>query len=706
MIPTRDAFTSSSGNSAVRWLRSRLGHPTAEDLAAAADSLEAETLGHLESTGSPALGGLLERWPEAMGEPALLDTVLDVAVEWFVRERGLDRDAALDRLRDANPNLSAQLELCRVLSDAIGDSVPGASESPDDGLVLPAEVGPSVTGGRRRYDLRELLGRGSQGRVYLAVDRALSDPDRPAWVAVKLARVSSPAAAQKLLDEAAKARRIEHENVVRVLDADVTGVHHTCLVTEYVGGGTLEKLRCGSAEHARVRTAVSALAQVCRGVQAIHSQGLVHCDLKPTNVLLTPDGTPKVADFGLSVRRWTSSAAESSTSPLPAGNLAFMSPEQFRHPERAPAPPGDIYALGGLVLWVLTGHAPNGSTGADAVARLTRSGSSAVEADLAAIADEDLRAITRRAIAEAPAERYGSADALAADLDRWLGHERLSWRVTPLPRRARLFARREPMLSAVAGVAVLVVLGTGIVGGLLVAKAERNRVEATASAAAARAEAARATAEREAAQAKQEASEATIKATQNAFDWSRRMVRMSVGEMSEQWLPLLSALEALAGPQLLRGPGGERINLWSQRIPITSALVDRMEARAGGLTAETAAWRVCLAFWKLRTNDSAGGRDLARATVRLWTERGWPRQDPLLNKLAIIQALAELTAPDADTHATGDELRARIRALATDLSGDYQDDPLVLYARHVLDPDAQSPVATPIMLPTEPITER
>ena len=93
MISNRDPFTSSSGDSVVRWLRSRLGDPTAADLSAAADSLEAETVAHLESGGSASLSGLFDRWPEAMGEPALLDTVLDVAVQWYIRERGLTRRA-------------------------------------------------------------------------------------------------------------------------------------------------------------------------------------------------------------------------------------------------------------------------------------------------------------------------------------------------------------------------------------------------------------------------------------------------------------------------------------------------------------------------------------------------------------------------------------------------------------------------------------
>jgi len=694
MISTRDALTSSSSDSAVRWLRSRLGDPTAEDLAAAADSLEAETVGHLEATGSASLSSLFDRWPEVLGEPALLDTVLDVAVEWFVRERGVDRDDALRRLRDANPGLSAQLELCRVLSDAIGVSCSTAAQPKDDVLTLPAEIGPPLTSGGRRYELRQLLGRGSQGRVYLAVDRVLSDQDRPAWVAVKLARVSSAAAAQRLIDEAAKARRVEHHNVVRVLDADVTGANHTHLVTEYIEGGTLERLRCGASDRQAVNTAVEALASVCRGVQAIHSQGLVHCDLKPTNVLLTGHGVPKVADFGLSVRRWSASAV--SEPALAGGNLAFMSPEQFRHPDRPPAPPGDVYALGGLLLWVLTGRGPNGATGSEVAARLTRGDSKAIEADLAGIVDDDLRAIARRALADKTADRYASADALAADLERWLEHEPLPWRSVSLWRRGRLFARREPMLTAVAGVAVLVVLGTGIVGGLLVARAERRRVEATAQTATAQVATDRAIADKRIAEAEARANEARATGQTQSVNAARIMLKAMVGDVSEQWLPMMTALETLIGPTILVAPGGEAANVWSERVAVGGRLIEKLEARSGGMTVESAAWRACVAYWKVRLNDPAGGRELALSTARLWTERGWPTTDPLFKKLSLIEALAEFTGDTAGAPPERAEaLRTKIRTIAGELRGEYQEDPLSKFALHRIEPDTAGSKKSP-----------
>ncbi len=679
MISTRDPFTSSSGGSAVRWLRSRLGHPTAEDLAAAADSLEVETVEHLQSSATASLSGLLERWPEALGEPALIDTILDVAVEWYVNERGMARDTALDKLRAANPNLSPQIELCRVLSDAIGASVTGSTgpERADASPKLPAEMGPVLADGRRRYELRQLLGDGSQGRVYLAVDRALSDSDRPAWVAVKLARTASPMAAQRLIDEATKVRRVEHPNVVRVFDAGITGADQTYLVTEYVDAGTLERLRCESSDNGAVRKAVATLSGVCRGVQAIHAQGLVHCDLKPTNVLLTGAGVPKVADFGLSVRRW--SGGKSDEPALPVGNLAFMAPEQFRHPERPASPPGDLYALGGLLLWIITGRSPNGSTGSEVATRLTSDDTAALEGELARIPSEDLRAIARKALSSNPTDRYSSADALAADMDRWLAHEPLAWRQGSSWHRVRMFARREPVLTRIAAGAALIVLGTGIAGGVLVTNAERRRAQSDADAAKATVVADRAT-------ANQRIADAAITARQNfdaehrkALALFRQVMRGSM-EIPEQWLPILTILEVVGGPVLFGGTGQDELNVWRDRIPVGVEVIARLEQRAGGMTIESAGWRMCTAYWKLRTDDPAGGRAIARETLGRWNDRGLPQGDPLARKVALIEALCD--GAEAATAAPGRvaEIRETVRALAEEIKDDYRLDALTTFA--------------------------
>ncbi len=109
--------------------------------------------------------------------------------------------------------------------------------------ALPCDFGPATKDGRPRYELRELLGEGALGQVYLAVDRHLSEQDHPAFVSIKLLRGQerSVLERQQLVDEATKARRINHPNVARVLDRGVSARDEDFLLYEYVEGGDLAR---------------------------------------------------------------------------------------------------------------------------------------------------------------------------------------------------------------------------------------------------------------------------------------------------------------------------------------------------------------------------------------------------------------------------------------------------------------------------------
>ena len=114
------------------------------------------------------------------------------------------------------------------------------------------------------------------------------------------------------------------------------------------------------------RQAAAFIERIARGVHAAHMAGLVHCDLKPNNVVLSVAGEPKVADFGIAIRATDPgpavAALDESGDDEPLGNLAFMSPEQFRMEPGALTIPSDVYALGGMLYWMVTGELPNGST--------------------------------------------------------------------------------------------------------------------------------------------------------------------------------------------------------------------------------------------------------------------------------------------------------------------------------------------------------
>ena len=200
----------------------------------------------------------------------------------------------------------------------------------------------------------------------------------------------------------------------------------------------------------KTNEAVAFMAKVgASGIQAAHSAGVVHCDLKPSNVMLASDGEPKVGDFDLS-----SSALNTDSSGR--GNIAFMSPEQFAGEENALSPPSDIYALGGMLYHLVTGQLPNG-TSHDEVSR-----SHAGSAQRVRIKG-DLGRICARAMAVTRDERYHSAGELAEDLERCLRREPLLWANPRLHRRLWMWTRRNPLRAAVV---IMVTVGAAAAGGV------------------------------------------------------------------------------------------------------------------------------------------------------------------------------------------------------------------------------------------------
>ncbi|MFG0284329.1 MAG: serine/threonine-protein kinase, partial [Phycisphaerales bacterium JB039] len=381
-------------------------------------------------------------------KPVALDAAIEVALRAASRASAPDqRD--VDYLVSRYPKLQRPIREAAMLAQALRSTTSIRRRLTHDHPArrLPADFGPRLADGRARYELLELLGEGASGAVYRAVDRHLSDDGAAATVAIKVfAPGADPALADWMRGEALKARRVSHENVVRALDRGETDEGESYIVYEFVDGGDL-----GSYVRARglplpARQAARLLSQVARGVQAVHAAGLVHCDLKPGNIAMTRDGAPKVADFGIAMREGQQPRAELGAPGAPLGNLAFISPEQFRGDPGAYSFPSDIYALGGMLAYFVTGELPNGAT-AEAIRTSHRAPR---PVDPPARLDRDLRRIIVRATDPDPARRHASASELADDLDRGAQRRPLQWGRTGLGRRARLFARRRPVLTALA----------------------------------------------------------------------------------------------------------------------------------------------------------------------------------------------------------------------------------------------------------------
>jgi hypothetical protein len=196
------------------------------------------------------------------------------------------------------------------------------------------------------------------------------------------------------------------------------------VVFEFVGGGTLAQLTAGTP--LPPRRAAQLVLELARAVHYAHTQGIIHRDLKPANVLLTTDGTPKIADFGLA-KRLDADISHTQTGAV-LGSPSYMAPEQAEGRTRAIGPAVDVYALGAILYELLTARPP--FVGASIIETLeqVRHHDPAPPQVLQPTVPADLATICLKCLEKDPARRYPSADALAHDLQQFLQGEPITAR--------------------------------------------------------------------------------------------------------------------------------------------------------------------------------------------------------------------------------------------------------------------------------------
>ncbi|WP_314171813.1 serine/threonine-protein kinase [Streptomyces winkii] len=202
----------------------------------------------------------------------------------------------------------------------------------------------------KRYRTLELLGRGAMGEVWRAEDTALG---REVAVKLLLEQVAMDNAAERFRHEAQTAARLNHPNVVAVYDFDEED-GRAYLVMELVPGRSLrhELAARGALDIDEVRRTG---AQAAAGLAAAHAHGVVHRDVKPGNLLLTADGTVKVADFGIA-RAAMEAGSSMTTTGAVLGTGNYLAPERGMGRDAEPA--SDVYALGCVLYEMLCGRPP------------------------------------------------------------------------------------------------------------------------------------------------------------------------------------------------------------------------------------------------------------------------------------------------------------------------------------------------------------
>ena len=294
-----------------------------------------------------------------------------------------------------------------------------------------------------RFVIRDRLGEGATAVVYRAWDRM-----RDEFVALKVLREAdalSPAAVQRFNREARTAAELDHPNVVRVHDAGMSD-GRLYLVMEFVDHRSLAAVLAEGSSPPEAMTAL--LEKAARGVSAAHARGIVHRDLKPANILVTRQGVPKVADFGLALRAGT--MAQLTRTGAVMGTPSYMAPEQVAGRNDSVSPRTDVYALGAILYQVLQGTPPHaGRNLEDLYSKVLLEVPPPPRG-----APLPLQAICLKALEKDPADRYPEAGAFADDLARAAAGTPVAARLPTTLRRARRTLRRHRLAAVLACVIV------------------------------------------------------------------------------------------------------------------------------------------------------------------------------------------------------------------------------------------------------------
>jgi tetratricopeptide (TPR) repeat protein len=306
------------------------------------------------------------------------------------------------------------------------------------------------------YEILGVLGRGGMGVVYKARQVSLNRV-----VALKMILAGGYASSDELIRFVAESEavaRMDHPNVVRVFHA---GQHDGLpfFAMEYVAAGTLsDRLRDGPLVP---QVAAKLVEQTARGIAACHAAGLLHRDLKPQNVLLAADGTPKVTDFGL-VKLLDGQEGPTTTGAV-MGTPSYMAPEQARGDTAAVGRATDVYGLGAVLYALLTGRPPFQAPTPMETLRQVEYDDPVTVRELQPGVPRDLETICLKCLEKDPVRRYPTADTLADDLRRFLTGEPILARPAGVIEKGWKWVRRNSLPAAAASmIFTALTLGAGL----------------------------------------------------------------------------------------------------------------------------------------------------------------------------------------------------------------------------------------------------
>jgi serine/threonine protein kinase len=326
------------------------------------------------------------------------------------------------------------------------------------------------------YEILEEIARGGMGVVLRARQISLNRP-----VALKMilaGQLATPGLVQRFQTEAEAVARLDHSHIVPIYEiGEIAGQHYFSM--KLIEGGTLadwmtqsgalegraastneavgtmargsHKITSGapvSKSEIRVRqsTAARLLAKVAGAVHYAHQRGILHRDLKPTNILIDGKGEPHVTDFGLAKLIDDEIAHGESSTIL--GTPTYMAPEQAASGCKELTTAADVYSLGAILYELLTGQPPFRAETTLETLRQVCEQEPTPPRSMNPLLDRDLETICLKCLTKIPEARYGSALALAEELDHWVAGRPILARPTTPIEKAWRWARRKPAIAS------------------------------------------------------------------------------------------------------------------------------------------------------------------------------------------------------------------------------------------------------------------
>jgi serine/threonine protein kinase/Tfp pilus assembly protein PilF len=297
------------------------------------------------------------------------------------------------------------------------------------------------------YRITEELGRGGMGVVYKAEDSKLHRTVALKFLPQEL--TSDPESKERFVREARAAAALNHPNIATIHEINEAD-GHTFIAMEYVEGESLrEKVRSGVMS---VEEALTLATHVARGLSKAHGKGIVHRDIKPGNILLTPDGEAKIVDFGLAKLGAQSKLTRTGTT---LGTAAYMSPEQVRGEEVDHR--SDLWSLSVMLYEMLTGTLPFKGDYEPALMYSIMNESPEPVTSMRSDVPVAIEDILEKALSKDPAKRYQTMEELLSELETQRDHMTLGIKETQFRIVRKMRRRKKLVAGAVAAAAAIAI---------------------------------------------------------------------------------------------------------------------------------------------------------------------------------------------------------------------------------------------------------